>query len=94
MLTQNVNDCLGVKDHSEDFGLVVKLYPNPNSGEFIVEVPKLLKLKVLNALGQTIIEKQLIEGKNNIIMEDQAKGIYFIEFKNDEQIRTIRIIKQ
>jgi len=94
VVTQTVSDCVGIKSLQSELGSIISLYPNPNSGEFTVETSKALKMVVLNSLGQIVAERQLTEGKNKILLEEQAKGIYFIEFKNEKQNKTLRIIKQ
>jgi len=92
--TQSVTECLGIRTADVDPGSFIKLYPNPNTGEFIVETGQHLNMVVLNALGQVVLEKELTEGKNRIVLEEQAKGIYFIEFKNKSHSKTIKVIKQ
>jgi len=92
-VTQNVSDCLGIESR-EGFTAFVNLYPNPNNGEFVVETSGSVQMRVLNSIGQVIIEKQLHENKNGIMLEGYAKGIYFIEFRNTGLTKTIKVIKQ
>lgn len=60
----------------------IRIYPNPSKGVFTIENPDLniQKIKILNLLGQTIIEENDIKNKKYIFdLSNQAKGIYFVE---------------
>lgn len=59
--------------------LFAKLYPNPNKGEFILELNnKILngELVVKNMLGQTVHIQTVAGGKNQIITKNLPAGIY------------------
>ena len=91
-ITITVNLCAGMEQFTNDENYF-KLYPNPNSGEFFVEVNQSTDFKVFNALGQVVMAKSLFEGKNEINFSAVAKGVYFVQLKTANKIKTIRIIR-
>lgn len=93
-LTQKVSDCVGLDQNVTKPETFIKLYPNPNTGEFVIETPVELKIIVRNALGQLVAEKQLDQGINRIILDNQAKGLYFVEFGDNRQAKPIKVVKQ
>ena len=64
----NVNICTGIENF--EFINSFKIYPNPNTGEFKIEInitrQENLELKILNSLGQEVFSEHL----------NQFKGIY------------------
>jgi uncharacterized repeat protein (TIGR03803 family) len=90
---QEVNECVGINRYlKNNSGILV--YPNPNSGYFVIETSVPTEIKIMNALGELLINQQINEGKNNIDLNDQAKGIYFIQVKEGSHVRTIKMVKQ
>lgn len=91
-LTLLVDPCLGISTHSGNAWLYT-LYPNPSVGEFFVETSAGgVNMKLVNSLGQVISEQELKEGKNQVTIE-QAKGIYFVQLKNGNTTKTIKVVK-
>jgi hypothetical protein len=91
-LLQVVNACVGITEPQRIVDLM-QLYPNPNTGEFTIENSAEIHLKVINTLGQVVLEKDLDSGKNTIWLYEQPKGIYFVELKRAGAIKLIKIIK-
>jgi len=88
-----VGQCVGIQKYSGnvwEYGV----YPNPNAGEFVIETSATISITILNALGQPVFSKQLTEGKNAIDLNNQAKGIYFVQLKNGSSTKIIKVIKQ
>ena len=76
-----VNTCTGISELSNQNGL--KIYPNPNNGEFTIESQLAIDLLIINELGQTIKNIQLSSANNlQVKVSDLANGIYFIVGKN------------
>lgn len=92
VFVQQVSECLGSPE-GISAGLLIKLYPNPNQGTFTIETPEGLYMTVRNSIGQLILEKALPEGRNEVLLEEQAKGVYVVELRNAHQARTLKIIK-
>jgi uncharacterized repeat protein (TIGR03803 family) len=58
------------------------IYPNPNSGNFIIETEAETLTTITNMLGETILTLQLQKGKNEINLNKQSNGVYFIKTGN------------
>lgn len=56
----------------------VLIYPNPNKGQFVIENSMPTTIKIYNALGQIILEANLLVGKNHFDITHYARGIYNI----------------
>lgn len=88
-----VGPCSGIAENLaglSGFGV----YPNPNSGEFVIDTPVKMDVTIVNALGQVIVKIALEEGKNQVDLNTQAKGVYFVQFKNGSILKTVKIVKQ
>ncbi len=75
----------------------ISVFPNPTSGqvEIVLNTPlKNGKLKVLNVTGQTIIEKTNLNGNSfSVNLDEQAKGVYFIEISQSGMIYRTKVIR-
>jgi len=69
----------------------IKVYPNPSSGIFNIEIPELdnkqLTIKVYNILG-SLIYTNIITGreKQQINISNKAAGIYFLSVESDNTV--------
>jgi hypothetical protein len=73
-----------------------KVYPNPNNGEFTIELTNInnSNITITNVLGQ-IIKTQKAELMNQIDLNLFDKGIYFINvMENNQSVYRSSIIKQ
>ena len=80
-----VNLCVGIS--SQNMGLGgVSIYPNPNNGEFTIELVSLNNtyITITNILGQ-IIKSQKAELINQINLNLFEKGVYFISVMDNNQ---------
>lgn len=76
----------------------IKIYPNPNAGEFKIERNKMLNGKynvsVYNTLGILVETLALESTENTIRLNEVSTGIYYIILENDKNIyRSSLIIK-
>jgi hypothetical protein len=60
---------------------LINLYPNPNTGEFNLEINHLGEhsrafLTVYNSLGQVVLIQEMLSGTNKINMRERPAGIY------------------
>ncbi|MBW8050116.1 MAG: T9SS type A sorting domain-containing protein [Cytophagales bacterium] len=101
-ISQNVtvNNCLGINDQSSINNDQLKVYPNPNTGEFTVTFKitekQHINLKVFNIKGQVIYEENIsgFTGKyqNKIDISGYAKGIYSLQLSTNNGIINKNII--
>jgi len=88
-----INTCTGIEKIKTEG---VRIYPNPNNGEFTVEFLKSdnFFIEITNLFGQ-LIKKQKAELINQINLNAIDKGIYFINVKeNNQSVYRSRIIKE
>lgn len=72
----------------------VVLYPNPNGGEFQVELPSLTtaaQVDVFDALGKQVFSKN-IEGKETVNLENAGKGIYMVVITSGNNVTTKKVV--
>lgn len=69
------------------FDFQVKVYPNPNSGEFYVAVSKPSRLRIINSLGQILVEKvQIPVGVPYLVRYPyMATGLYILQFESENK---------
>jgi hypothetical protein len=101
--TQNVYvdpSCIALGIASTSTSRGVAIYPNPTNGVFTLELGLLqdekTEIKVINAIGQTILVQHhnFISGNNKTVIDLSGiyKGVYFVEIKTKSNVRIQRII--
>lgn len=82
--TVRINMSSGLGDMDEHVG-EIKIYPNPNNGEFIISVEGLdqheFKMRIFNNLGQLVHSQEIDaagSGNSLIGVQDLPRGIYHI----------------
>ena len=79
---------------------ILKVYPNPTSGIFNLELIGLgttdrVKIEIYSIQGEKIIMKTMDENvKQEFSISDRPKGIYFIRLISGKSAETVKIIKQ
>lgn len=77
---------------------IITLYPNPAEKLFFVEFANLpqnkTQIRLVNLLGEVVLEKAVSNQKEAIATDTLTKGIYFIEIENGEKIVREKIIVQ
>lgn len=71
------------------------IYPNPNNGNFFVEVKNLneeLDVKLYTLLGNSVYQTKLSPQNSIIQLNNLAKGIYFLQLSTKSSISTRKII--
>ncbi len=72
--------------------------PNPNNGNFIINLKEILanyNIEVFDATGRTIYEKSFSQDQNlqqTIQLNRPQNGVYFLNIKNDSNMITKKII--
>ena len=92
-----ISGCNGLNELSSVHASL-SVYPNPNSGEFMIETDPIinnadLKLTLVNELGQ-LVRVITLSGTNHykISITDLAKGIYFISGQKDNVLINQKVV--
>jgi len=77
--------------------LGIKLFPNPTTDNFHIELPSYVEeveIEVTSLTGAIVSKKKYrnINGKINLSLQNEAKGIYFVRTMLDKPV-TLKIIK-
>jgi hypothetical protein len=73
-------------------GSTIRLYPNPNSGKFILDLGYIIatEIRILNSLGQEIIA---IQDVNRPTFDfDLKPGIYFAQIRTEKANTTVKFV--
>lgn len=71
-----VSPCTGLSQVDVN-SLQLEVYPNPNNGEFVIELAKESEITITNVIGQVISKLHLFAGNNQIQLKAPA-GVYFV----------------
>ncbi len=72
----------------------VVLYPNPNEGEFQVELSSVdaaAQVEVFDTLGKQVLSKKVV-GKETINIENAGKGIYMVVITSGNNVTTKKVV--
>lgn len=74
----------------------LKIYPNPTSGKLSITLDKSTSgtIYIRNAVGQLVLQENLIDIKEHVIQLNAPAGIYFLQLESDGQVITKKIVKQ
>ena len=91
----NVSKCTGIASIANS-GSGVKVYPNPNAGEFTVELDNGLNksIEVTDLTGRVILVSTTKEDKATINISTFAKGVYYVKVQSNNSVEVIKVIKQ
>ena len=80
----------------------IKIYPNPNTGEFVIEVNSVDKLenprlRIANTIGQVIYEEALEQNSSSptfwqIDLRSYPTGMYSLHLYSDHQVITRKVL--
>ena len=95
-ITINLNT--GTEDFKNDSSFL-NLYPNPSNGLFILEETQNnindIQLIVFDPLGRRVYEQSVfLNGSTRIDLTNQAEGIYFLHWSNDEKSGVIKLVNK
>ncbi len=71
-------------------------YPNPADQQVFISNPRSINsaIRIYNALGKLVLEKQITEVNAILDIANLSKGVYFIEFQNENALQRERLIIQ
>ncbi|MEO6305213.1 MAG: PKD domain-containing protein [Bacteroidia bacterium] len=99
----NTSVVSGIKNNNSNVASV-KVYPNPNNGEFMLNIvdgettSKGIELLIYNTLGQIVYknDEEFVNGTLNKKIDLQAipNGVYFLKMDNGTNSKTLRLVIQ
>ena len=84
----------GISSVTEELASFTKIYPNPAQEILHIESERNLHLTVINQLGQSVTEQNLIQGVNQVNVSILEVGIYLLQFSDGHDTWTDRILIQ
>jgi hypothetical protein len=95
-ITIFVSPCTGIELLSALPGAEIKVYPNPNNGEFVVELNNGLDktIEVYDLMGRSILNKSGEEDKIFVNISTLSNGIYYVKIQSDNSVKVVKIVKQ
>ena len=73
----------------------VIIYPNPNKGQFNINLPEEdCDVVVFNSLGQQVYQQSDAKGMTNLNLEGLNDGVYFITVKSEKTASTLKFVKE
>jgi hypothetical protein len=72
----------------------INVYPNPTSGNITIEAGNSTNydMQVINSVGQTVYEQTNAKGNITIDLSNNAKGLYFIQLRDNNGIRKTKVL--
>ncbi len=95
VITQSVDVCAGLADTNPDSrGRIFNIYPNPNAGEFMIEVQLPARMIITDMIGKVVMEERLESGKHMVNLKAYTNGVYVVQMTDSSFNSSImRIVK-
>jgi len=80
---------------NENQSEILRIFPNPNNGSFIIKTPVLsgnYEVIIFTAGGKQVYQKHFDSGIMPIQLNRYAKGLYFVKVISDKQIYNAKLI--
>lgn len=94
-LQLNVSACTGISNiNAKESGILV--YPNPNTGEFTVEINNALNklISVVDLTGRVLFTSNTNDAKINLNITKFTAGIYYVKVQTANTTEVIKVVKQ
>ncbi|MCC6838360.1 MAG: T9SS type A sorting domain-containing protein [Bacteroidia bacterium] len=79
---------VGIEEYLQG-NFILNVYPNPSNNTITITVSEPTQIKIINMLGEVVIEKQ-VQNNSVIDINDLSNGIYFIQTKEAYSIKLIK----
>ncbi|PCJ65620.1 MAG: hypothetical protein COA58_09450 [Bacteroidetes bacterium] len=73
----------------------ISLYPNPNSGQFTIDLPKQdskYSVVITNVTGQVVYTNNTFTSRNNTVQLDVPVGMYFVKITDANNAGVIKVL--
>ena len=78
----------------EDNMNALSVYPNPNKGQFSLNLPEEdCEIVIFNSLGQQVYSQQA-KGMTVLNLEGLNDGMYFVTVKSEKVVGTLKFVKE
>lgn len=93
--TSNCKVVLGISVQNLLDNNLFQIYPNPNNGNFIIELNFETTLEMLDALGRIVYSEQNAKGTHNMQLTHLSNGVYFVKAStvNSQMVKRLVIKK-
>jgi len=90
-----VSPCTGIKNIS-GISKNVSVHPNPNNGEFVIELKNGAKknVEVYDLVGRVILSISSEDDYIDVNISNFANGIYYVKINSTDVLRVVKIIKE
>jgi hypothetical protein len=90
-----VSQCVGINNITAS-NSGIKVYPNPNNGEFTVELNNNSNktVSVLDVTGRVILTSTTSDDKVNFNINKFAAGIYYVKIQSINATEVLKVVKQ
>lgn len=92
IFTQSVDLCARLTEPDLPME-IISIYPNPNQGEFLLELSKAGRLIIFNFLGETAFDAELNTGRHKIVLPANNEGIYFAYLLANGKKYSIKVVQ-
>jgi len=72
----------------------ITVYPNPNNGEFFIDIEEATQLEVLDLTGKVIAVSPLVKGENAVDINANSNGLYLLKITSTQGVITKRVVVQ
>jgi len=74
------------------FEQIMSIYPNPNDGQFIIELYEESNITVINSLGATVYRAFYSSGSYSLDLSYLAGGVYLIKSESKDNVNVLRVV--
>lgn len=90
-----VSACTGI-DQLSTTPAALSVHPNPNSGEFTVELANGFEkqIRVMDITGRLIYTSISSQDKTTVDISSLSNGMYYVQIQSDNTVETMKVVKQ
>jgi len=72
----------------------INVYPNPITHILTIQTDRSYDITVSDISGRVVLQQKLMDEKSTLDFSNYQSGMYFIQFRNADEIKTIKIVKE